>query len=450
MKWKFSNKLGQFVFHMKELYTHRNTKSILSDLERSQWFAREKLINIQTDKLQKIVHHCYYNVPYYKNLFRHHSLKPSDIKTLEDLKKFPVLTKVQLRDESKQFQSTLPEHSVKHTVVRTSGSTGERLIFKHGQSTMQYHLANQLRGRAWWDIETGDSELKFWGISTQFENNLKEKAISLLKRFKDKMLSVTHVSPFDMSDRQLHNLVLLMLKKRPLLIFGYGTAIYLFARFVETHNYDLKGYHPHVIIYTSETIYQTQKELIERVLGAPLVCEYGSVECGIMAYECPEHNLHLMDETLYFEQINNNEILVTHLESFAFPLLRYKIGDLGKISKTPCPCGRGLTVLESFIGRSNDVIQRPNGEPVHPELFDYIMRYQTNIKRFRIVERSLGHLEVLLEITHDFSNNQLHDINKTFQEHLGNDFHITFTPTKMIPNSLSGKFQWVIGKNKGV
>jgi len=442
-----------FIFFLKEKYKNCQTVQVLGELNKTQWLSQDELRELQWKKLKILLRHAYKNVPYYHSLFKGLGLLPRDFKDFEDLKKIPLLTKQLVRKNVNRLRAR--NFKGREILRRTSGSTGMPLKFPSNSQTDSYSLANAIRGRSWWGLQIGDSEFRFWGISTPFEKTLKSKLISILERPKDRLLSSIHLSPFDTSQDTLLRYYHILLKRQPKLIFGYGVAIYIFVKFIADMNLDLGDYHPDVVIYTTETLYSSQKDLIKNVFDCSVVSEYGSVEMGIIAYECPKGNLHLSDETLYAEVVESpekgfadgyGEIVLTHLTNFGFPFIRYNQGDIVSLSSEKCSCGRGLSIIRSFSGRSNDLIQKPNGEYIHPELFDYIMRYQPGVSRYRVIEESTGHLRLLLEMDKPLSKNQKENLHKGLLDYIEPDFKIDIEVTERIPNDSSGKFRWVISQ----
>ena len=81
----------------------RKTLIYLKELEKNQWFSEKKLKEIQWNKFKKLLKHSYENVPYYNNKFKELNLHPDDIKTHEDIKKIPVLTRDDIRNHEKEL-----------------------------------------------------------------------------------------------------------------------------------------------------------------------------------------------------------------------------------------------------------------------------------------------------------------------------------------------------------
>ena len=95
----------------------------LRKLLRSQWYSRSVLEKIQLKKLKRMIRFAYENSEYYHNLMKQIDLHPSDINRLKDIKKFPLLTKEQLKSS---FDDIVPRNVNLNECWRplTSGSTG--------------------------------------------------------------------------------------------------------------------------------------------------------------------------------------------------------------------------------------------------------------------------------------------------------------------------------------
>jgi len=123
-----------------------------------------------------------------------------------------------------------------------------------------------------------------------------------------------------------------------------------------------------------------QRERIEAVYGAPVYDRYGSRDGGLIAMECEAHNgLHLNVIDLVVEPHGGRagepqELLVTNLNAYAMPLIRYSIGDLGVFSDRACPCGQTTPLLERVIGRVTDMIYLPGGKLLPGTFFTRIAR----------------------------------------------------------------------------
>ena len=95
--------------------------------------SREEILRIQNKKIVKQVKHVYENVPYYRDLMDKKSVKPEDIKSVDDIKKLPFLSKADLREA---YPYGLLATDLKNCVriQSTSGTTGKRVVAFYTQN----------------------------------------------------------------------------------------------------------------------------------------------------------------------------------------------------------------------------------------------------------------------------------------------------------------------------
>jgi phenylacetate-CoA ligase len=129
--------------------------------------------------------------------------------------------------------------------------------------------------------------------------------------------------------------------------------------------------------------------------------------------------------------------------------LRYELGDVVELARPDesCGCGRGLSMIRAMSGRNNDLVYKPNGEPVHAELFDYAMRQQPGVRRYRIVQEELSSIDILVHMREPMDAGTLErDIVTRLRPFLGDELRIAVRQVEELTPLPSGKFQWVVSK----
>lgn len=165
-----------------------------------------------------------------------------------------------------------------------------------------------------------------------------------------------------------------LMKAQPVLCSGLPSAVTQLARHVRAR-------HPHAgpvlvpfVKVGGEQLYPFQREEIQRHLGARVVQFYGCTEMGSIAAECPHGSLHIFSENVHVEVFHGNEpappgevgdLVLTSLTNRAMPLVRYRVGDRGRIAPEPCPCGLPHPVLTDLTGRTVDVYATADGRQIH-------------------------------------------------------------------------------------
>jgi phenylacetate-CoA ligase len=133
-----------------------------------------------------------------------------------------------------------------------------------------------------------------------------------------------------------------------------------------------------------EQLYSFQREEIERNLGTRVIEAYGCTEVGAIAAECPRGSMHIL-ANVHIEIFRDGapapigefgDIVATTLINHAMPLVRVRIGDMGRLSPEPCPCGRPQPVLAELRGRSADLLLATDGSALHSSVLgDALRRY---------------------------------------------------------------------------
>jgi phenylacetate-CoA ligase len=182
--------------------------------------------------------------------------------------------------------------------------------------------------------------------------------------------------------------------KKPPLLQGYVGALYHLAQYIDENNID--AWRPHAIWGTSSPIKEPQRALIEKVFKAPYYDQYGSCEVTWISAQCEkQEGLHINHEGRFVEFVddNNNEkptgetgkILITDLDNYAFPLIRYENGDLGRRIDSPCSCGRALPLMDKVQGRISENVYLPNGTVLSGEYLTTIFDdYAEQINQFQV------------------------------------------------------------------
>lgn len=430
-----------------------NVMKCLSQFEESQWWPRERLIELQSQRFRKLITHVYANVPYYRQIFKDRSLKPGDIGCGADLIRLPVLTKQLVREN---FDSLIAGNiSIGHMAKNyTSGSTGEPLMFYSTKEVMRTRsYAAALRAFSWSGYETGD-RCVYIGQKHEFNTNL-EKIAGKAKYF------FRRIMPVDVQSISKGEIPLVIKKLegfKPDFIRGYPSAVYLLASFMEKERRKLRL---RAITTFSEQVEDYHRELFRKVFSCEVYSLYSAFEAPNIAAECSSHSgYHITAENTILEIVDNSgkavppgeegRILVTNLNNYAMPFIRYDIGDLGVMSDQICSCGRGLPILLKLNGRVSDFIFTKGGRRVAGlALYSIFCRFE-GIVQWQIFQESYEKLTVKLVLDKVYPQIYVDQISSKiisyFKPILGDDIDITIKFVDQIPLTKAGKRKFVISK----
>ncbi len=409
--------------------------------------TRNELTRLQFDKFKALIIHAKRNIPYYREL-----LTNIEINNIRDISKIPFLTKEIIQQNYVLLQA---ENIIKKRFKKdsSSGSTGKATHFFTDKKLNVWRYACALRGDSWTGWRLGEPEVILWGA----ERDTK-KSKSVIGKIKNSALffNTTILSSFYMTDEDMLHYITTINKKKPTLLVGYPSSLEFFAYFIKKNEYRIHS--PKGIITGGETLYSSQRKIIEDVFKAKVLNRYGCREVGHIANECEQQNgLHISFDHVIVEVINEKgelckpgelgEIVVTDLDNYVFPLIRYKIGDVGVMSDKICDCGRPFPLLSSVEGRTFDLIVGVNNNTVLATFFTTFLRYAVKgIIKFQLIQEEINTLKLFVIIDDSFNEKEEEKIQHAFKEKLGDAMHIDIIKTSHIPLTDSGKFRWIISK----
>ncbi len=416
-----------------------------NDLKKTQWLNREDLEELQFRKLKRIISQAYYHVPYYREKFDQLKIKPEDIKTLNDIRKIPYLSKEDIRDNL--FFSLFSDNYDKKNILRitTSGSTGEPLILFVDKEQLNLRFASTLRSMEWAGYKFGDRQIRLWHqmIGMSKTQIVKEKIDALLCR---RMF----IPAYEMSFENIDKILDKIRRYKPAFMDGYAESFNLIAQYCKTHkvkDLKIKG-----IISSAQTLSQTSREIIENQLHTKVYDKYGSREFSGIACQCETRDgYHINSESYLVEVIKNNrparpgetgEVVITDLTNMCMPIIRYRIGDLAAAvdNSRPCICGRSLPRIGEIKGRVQALIIGESGQLVPGTFFAHLLKdYWFAIKKFQVVQNKVGEIDLKVIKGGRYSDALLEKILKIMRDYLGADTKINIQFVETIPLGRTGK-----------
>ena len=277
-------------------------------LESQNWSLKQ-LQSYQFDKFSSLICEAFDKSPYYRRIFLEAGITPQNIKSIDDIQLIPSTSKATLLKN--KFDIQIKVNSEKSFYSETSGSTGEPLVFYRNQEWDAWHNASVFRGYSWHGINPWDRNGYLWG----YNYSLKKAIVVKLQDYLQNRFRL-----FTYTDNEIEKFCKKLSKAKYL--NGYSSMIYELAKRVEKDQKLKDGINLTFIKGTSEKIFDAYQVTVVNAFGKKIVSEYGAAEAGIIAFECPEGNMHVNMETVIVEQVDS-KILVTNLTSRSFPIIRY-------------------------------------------------------------------------------------------------------------------------------
>ncbi len=397
---------------------------------------------MQTKKLRSILEYAYENVAFYHQRFNVAKVKPSDIKSLEDLPKIPILTKSEVQNS---FDSLMSRRITKELCNKqeTSGTTGIPLSIIAEKRVAYIMAANKLRHY----VENGGKLFR-------------ERYVVLLPSFKS--FRRTHLGVLlrklgilkrvDLNTRYpIEDIINRLVDFKPKVIDSYPSFLLLLARELEKKG---KAIHPRLVFVGGELLDARSRKLINSSFETEIFDTYGCTEAGFVSWECSEHvgyhtnvDLVVAEFVKDGEQVaagESGEIIITPLWNYAMPLIRYKVGDIGTPSGESCPCGRGLPLMKVLEGRFEDLIILPTGRIISPLVVSCYFEGIEGITEYRVIQEKIDYFIVQIVLKEDYGDDTLLQIRDRLIRGFGEDITINFKVVDTIPRD--GKLRRVVSK----
>lgn len=418
---------------------------VLDELRQSQWLSLEKMRELQELKLRRLVAHAYQHVPYYRDRMRAAGVGPDDIKTLEDLAKLPFLTKNDVRKHL-YFDIMSDNHDRGEVLkITTSGSTGEPFVCFVDRAQLEFRWAATIRAMEWTGWRLGDRQVRLWHqtIGMSKSQVAREVTDAWLMRRK-------FIPAFEMTDETLRAFVREIEAYQPVLLDGYAESFNLLARFLAEHGrIDVK---PKGIISSAQTLPEKSRQIIEEAFGCKVFDKYGSREFSGIAYECEAHaGHHVVGEGYIVEVLKDGrpakpgevgEVVITDLNNYCLPFIRYRIGDLAEAMdpNERCVCGRGLPRVGKIEGRVQSIILGSRGQYIPGSFFLHLLKdYDHAIRQFQVVQTERGAITLKVVKGKRFTDEVLDEVLKTLRQFLGEDMKIAVEFPENIEMVRTGK-----------
>jgi phenylacetate-CoA ligase len=436
--------IRQVVLPLHERLRGRSTVAQWRALRANEQLDRADYESLRMGKLRQLVGHCMANVPYYQEVFSQANVTDVGEFTLADLARLPVLERPILRAEGERLKARgWEERLIRYS---TGGSTGEPLVFytdRHRESCLN---AQKLRARSWFGVHPGDRQVDFWGSPIEMSRQ------NRLRVLKDRLfLNQVVLSASNLTPARIEQYVAFLRDFRPRLIYGYPTVIYRVASHVLEHPGALGDWRPRLVVCTSEMLLPHMREAIARIFSCPVANEYGSRDGGLIAHECTEGNLHVLGEQVIVEVDQPDEsgvgdLLVTNLDGYGMPFLRYRIGDRGALTDEPCNCGLPLPRMAQLQGRANDFLVGQGGRLIHSSTANYILREIPVLRQYQLRQRADHGFDLHMVETRPLTQTEQQHIRDGLCRILGENVDVAFHSQQSIAPEKSGKYRWVISE----
>lgn len=438
------------VYPLQERAFHRPTFPYLAELDKTQWLSRADLELLQLKKLRALLNVAHTHCPWHRQRMQAVGLHPDDVNDLAALRRLPTMDKAQAAENREHLVwKDVPGGTFQYN---TGGSSGQPLIFHFGRTRQASDAAGRIRARRWWGVEVGEPEVYIWGAPVELNKT------DWVKTVRDRLLNQLVLNAFAMSPERMDHYLDAIESFQPRSIYGYSSSVSLLAAHAKSRGRRLRLPRLNVVCTTGEPLYEHQRTLLTEVFGVAVANEFGSRDIGFTAHETPHGQMLLMSESILLEVLDANgepvspgemgEAVMTGLCSEAQPFIRYRTGDMIRMSPEPDKDGRGLHVIAEVLGRQTDFLVRSDGTIMHALAGIYVLRAVDGVGEFKLIQHDKQNLEVQVVANNRWQAEMTQAIEAGLQKRLGQDVHIQVKLLDNIPPEASGKHRYVISHVK--
>jgi phenylacetate-CoA ligase len=395
-------------------------------------FSADEIEALQQKNLDRLLNYAVKHVPYYQD-----NLGSSENIQLED---FPIIDKKVIRNQTDDLISK--EYKKSDLIpYSSSGSSGVQTtvyMSKQEQSILRGVLTH------WW-------EWSGYQIGKPIVQTGMATSRSRVKALKDILFRTNYIYAFSFTDDELKVICdRLNHRKNYYHLAGYASSLNVIAEYALEHGYSiqLRG-----VISLGDKLFNQYRKNVQKAFQVKVQDTYGSNEGFMIACQADIDAYYILSPHVVVEILDDDNqpvsdgemghIVVTRLDAFSMPLIRYRIGDLGiKLPLDQYPTKRKYQypLLQQVVGRESDVVVLPDSRKLIVHSFTGVFEYIPEIKQFKVIQESVDGITIEYIKGKNFSETTLESTEKELREKIRYDnFLIRFKEVDFIPASASGK-----------
>lgn len=418
-----------------KLFKSSFTSKLKSVRDLSQ-LGETELENLQNEKLRAIIEHATKNCKYYQEIQWDKNRHITDV-----LKDFPILTKAKLRNAGVSLLTKPASDCIAYETSGSSGIATKVFVDNNEESLFRAILIN------WWEW-TG------YYLGKPILQTGMTNSRGLLKSIKDWVTNTIYINAFDLREEKVLPVLRKLENMRNYHLGGYAASLYVIAQIAERNELEIKF---DAVISWGDKMFPHYKHKIEKVFSTKVFENYACNEGIMIGQKIDLPYYYIYSPNVYLEILDDNgssvsdgeigRVVVTKLDGYAMPLIRYDVGDLAvKLPQEKYPSKRkfNFPLLEKVIGRDTDIIKTPEGNSLIVHTFTGIFEFYTAIQQFRIIQSNIDAITIEYIVSDGFRTDLLQTIENEIREKCKTSMLIQWKRVNEIPPTKSGKPQIII------
>jgi len=373
-----------------------------------------------------------------------HGIRVEDVKTLDDIKLFPILTKEHILQAGDSIKSTRYPAWITR-VAYTGGTTGTPMKLRRDIFSIANEHAFVRRQWDWAGIGFRDRCAYLTGRIIVEPDRKTGPLYAYDPIMKELILSTYHLSRYTAKEYAA-----VIENYGAKAIVGYPSAVYLLARTCLDSKIRLTF---KSVLTSSETLTESMRSTIAEAFECKVFDFYGSAERVCYIFTCEHGHYHIIPEYGLTELIpidgpddKRHRIVSTGFWNMAMPLIRYDMGDVVLKSNDICPCGREFRVIESISGREADIVKTPSGRQFGAAILTHLLYGTNNIVESQIIQDALEHITIEYVPGEGFSAVDRSNLETLVTRHLPSELKVDLREVEAVKRTQSGKIRPVVSQ----
>lgn len=398
----------------------------IKEVEKLYMMTPEQLRERNEQRFLEIFRRAYDKSPFYHKLYTEAGIKKEDIKSLDDIKKLPVITKDMVKQHADEML-TVPRWMV--IGANTSGTTGTPLRIYESWPMIWYSQAYTYYARKTNGFTYGQRLISLRGHLDKTQTRLMVHISNTL-----------YLSSYNINQNTIQQYYDWITAFNPVAIEGYPSSLYSLALFLKDAG---KKIHIPVAFTSSETLLDYQRALIEEQLGTELYDNYGMTEQTIYLQEAYNHQGYYEVPGYSINEYLEDGEICTSLINYSFPMIRYRSNDVVELMEATEE--NPQMIVKRIEGRKDDYIICKDGCRI--QQLSFLLKGVGNVKYAQFIQNKSGHLQVNIVPDKRYNEDSKRQIEENIYNRLGKN-NIDFTINEIHENDLiytaRGKFKYLI------